>query len=95
MNRGAGCPAIDERLPAFVNILACGRHTTDLPHPAFKRVGDPAPPGIAEGVDAPVADGVAALVGGDGVVRDDSWIEVFRSERRTLAVVQATGPDYF
>jgi hypothetical protein len=27
----------------------------------------------------------AALVGGDGVVRDDSWIEVFRSATGTLA----------
>ncbi|GAA1655475.1 hypothetical protein [Actinoplanes couchii] len=36
----------------------------------------------------------AVLVGGDGVVRDDSWIEVFRSESGVLAFVQAGGPDY-
>ncbi|WP_433795740.1 hypothetical protein [Actinoplanes sp. CA-252034] len=37
---------------------------------------------------------MAALVGGDGVVRDDSWIEVFRGESGALAFVQAGGPDY-
>jgi hypothetical protein len=36
----------------------------------------------------------AVLVGADGVVRDDSWIEVYRSEDGTLAFVQASGPDY-
>jgi hypothetical protein len=37
---------------------------------------------------------MAALVGGDGVVRDDSWVEVFRGESGALAFVQAGGPDY-
>jgi hypothetical protein len=41
-----------------------------------------------------VGEGTAALVGGDGVVRDDSWIEVFESVDGTVAVVQAAGPDY-
>jgi hypothetical protein len=36
----------------------------------------------------------AALVGGDGVVRDDSWVEVFSNRSGTLAFVQAGGPDY-
>lgn len=37
---------------------------------------------------------MAALVGGDGVVRDDSWVEVFRGVSGSLAFVQAGGPDY-
>ncbi|MDI6101644.1 hypothetical protein QLQ12_23770 [Actinoplanes sp. NEAU-A12] len=37
---------------------------------------------------------MAVLVGGDGVVRDDSWIEVFQGESGVLAFVQASGPDY-
>lgn len=41
-----------------------------------------------------VGSGMAALVGGDGVVRDDSWIEVFRGASGALAFVQAAGPDY-
>ncbi|GLY07864.1 hypothetical protein [Actinoplanes sp. NBRC 101535] len=36
----------------------------------------------------------AALVGGDGVVRDDSWVEIFRDGSGVLAFVQAAGPDY-
>ncbi|MFG2014679.1 hypothetical protein [Actinomadura geliboluensis] len=36
----------------------------------------------------------AALVGGDGVVRDDSWIEVFQAASGTVAIVQASGGDY-
>lgn len=36
----------------------------------------------------------AALVGGDGVVRDDSWIEVFQAASGTVAIVQASGEDY-
>jgi hypothetical protein len=42
----------------------------------------------------PVGAERAVLVGGDGVVRDDSWIEVFESETGLIAVVQASGPDY-
>lgn len=36
----------------------------------------------------------AALVGGDGVVRDDSWIEVFQAASGTVAIVQASGAGY-
>lgn len=42
----------------------------------------------------PVGTGRALLVGGDGVVRDDSWIEVFETETGLVAIVQASGPDY-
>jgi hypothetical protein len=41
-----------------------------------------------------IGDGTAALVGADGVVRDDSWMEVFESTDCTLAIVQAAGSDY-
>jgi hypothetical protein len=41
-----------------------------------------------------VGTGQAALVGADGVVRDDSWIEVFQREMGLIAIVQASGPDY-
>ncbi len=41
-----------------------------------------------------VGSRMAALVGGDGVVGDDSWVEVFRGESGALAFVQAEGPDY-
>ncbi|BCL12399.1 hypothetical protein [Micromonospora sagamiensis] len=56
----------------------------------FERVVDLAP----EDTTISVGSGSAALVGGDGVVRDDSWIEVFQSEDGSLAFVQASGPDY-
>jgi hypothetical protein len=42
----------------------------------------------------PVGAGRAVLVGADGVVRDDSWIEVFTTEAGLVAIVQASGPDY-
>lgn len=41
-----------------------------------------------------VAGSTALLVGADGVVRDDSWMEVFESAEGTVAIVQASGPDY-
>jgi hypothetical protein len=41
-----------------------------------------------------VGAGRAAVVGGDGVVRDDSWIEVFEAASGLVAIVQASGPDY-
>lgn len=41
-----------------------------------------------------VGTGRAAVVGADGVVRDDSWMEVFEAEGGVIAVVQASGPDY-
>ncbi|MGC4821832.1 hypothetical protein [Micromonospora sp. DT63] len=41
-----------------------------------------------------VAGSTALLVGADGVVRDDSWMEVFESAEGTLAIVQASGTDY-
>src|SRR5215831_4826145 len=41
----------------------------------------------------PVGAGRAVLVGGDGEVRDDSWIEVFAAGG-LVAIVQAAGPDY-
>lgn len=42
----------------------------------------------------PVGVGRAVLVGADGVVRDDSWIEVFATDTGLVAIVQASGPDY-
>ncbi|TMR99347.1 hypothetical protein EJK15_07255 [Nonomuraea basaltis] len=47
-----------------------------------------------EDTSIPVGAGWAALVGADGVVRDDSWMEVFQAEDGGIAVVQASGPDY-
>lgn len=41
-----------------------------------------------------VGTGRAALVGGDAVVRDDSWVEVFEAETGVVAIVQASGHDY-
>jgi hypothetical protein len=41
-----------------------------------------------------VGAGRAVVVGADGVVRDDSWMEVFEAEDGAIAVVQASGPDY-
>jgi hypothetical protein len=41
----------------------------------------------------PVGAGRAVVVGGDGVVRDDSWIEVFAATSGLVAFVQASGPD--
>jgi hypothetical protein len=41
-----------------------------------------------------VGTGRAVLVGADGVVGDDSWMEVFESGAGVVAVVQASGPDY-
>lgn len=41
-----------------------------------------------------VGPGRAVLVGADGVVRDDSWLEVFTSAAGAIAIVQASGPDY-
>jgi hypothetical protein len=41
-----------------------------------------------------VGVGRAVLVGADGVVRDDSWIEVFATDTGLVAIVQASGPDY-
>jgi hypothetical protein len=42
----------------------------------------------------PLDVGAAVLVGGDGVVRDDSWMEVFEADDGALAIVQASGTDY-
>ena len=42
----------------------------------------------------PVGAGRAVLAGADGVVRDDSWIEVFATGTGLVAIVQASGPDY-
>ena len=41
-----------------------------------------------------VGAGTAFLVGGDGAVRDDSWIEVLEADDGALAIVQAAGFDY-
>lgn len=41
-----------------------------------------------------VGIGRAVLVGGDGVVCDDSWVEVFEAETGAVAIVQASGSDY-
>jgi hypothetical protein len=41
-----------------------------------------------------VGSGRAAVVGADGVVRDDSWMEVFEAASGLVAIVQASGPDY-
>jgi hypothetical protein len=42
----------------------------------------------------PVGSGRAVAVGADGVVRDDSWMEVFVAASGLVAIVQAAGPDY-
>ncbi|HEX6526135.1 MAG TPA: hypothetical protein VF070_39910 [Streptosporangiaceae bacterium] len=42
----------------------------------------------------PAGAGRALVVGADGVVRDDSWIEVFQAASGAVALVQASGPDY-
>ncbi|MER7211938.1 hypothetical protein ABT340_33190 [Streptosporangium sp. NPDC000239] len=47
-----------------------------------------------EDTSIPVGAGQAALVGADGVVGDDSWMEVFQAEDGGIAVVQASSPDY-
>ena len=41
----------------------------------------------------PLGAGRGLLVGADGVVGDDSWMEVFTSKTGCIAVVQASGPD--
>jgi hypothetical protein len=41
-----------------------------------------------------VGTGRGLVVGADGVVRDDSWIEVFQAASGAVALVQASGPDY-
>ncbi len=38
--------------------------------------------------------GRAAVAGAGGVVRDDSWMEVFEAASGRVAIVQASGPDY-
>ena len=47
-----------------------------------------------EDTSVPVGAGRGLLVGADGVVGDDSWMEVFINKSGRLAVVQASGPDY-
>lgn len=42
----------------------------------------------------PVGTGQGLVVGADGVVRDDSWIEVFQAAGGAVALVQGSGPDY-
>jgi hypothetical protein len=47
-----------------------------------------------EETSVPVGPGRAALVGTDGVVSDEGWLEVFTVARDALAVVQVSGTDY-
>ena len=47
-----------------------------------------------EETSVPVGSGRALVIGADGVVRDDSWMEVFTTASGLVAVVQASGPDY-
>lgn len=56
----------------------------------FDRIVDLAP----EETSILLSDQAAAVVGGDGVVRDDSWMEVFESADGAIAIVQAAGDDY-
>jgi hypothetical protein len=42
----------------------------------------------------PAGAGRAVLVGGDGEVRDEGWIEVFAAAGGVVAIVQAAGADY-
>jgi hypothetical protein len=56
----------------------------------FDRIVDLGP----EEISIPLGGEAAALVGGDGVVRDDSWMEVFESVDGVIAIVQASGTDY-
>lgn len=57
----------------------------------FERVIVGLPP---EATGVAVGSGRGVLVGADGVVRDDSWIEVFEDRRGAIAFVQASGDDY-
>ena len=41
-----------------------------------------------------VGEQMAAVVGADGVVRDDSWMEVFESSDGAVVIIQASGEDY-
>ena len=41
-----------------------------------------------------LGDRTAAVVGADGMVGDDSWMEVFESADGSVAIVQAAGYDY-
>ena len=41
----------------------------------------------------PVGAGRAVVAGADGVVRDDSWVEVFEAADGVVAIVQAADPD--
>ena len=47
-----------------------------------------------EDTSVAVGAGRRVLVGADGVVGDDSWMEVFTNKSGCLAVVQARRPDY-
>ncbi|GLY78629.1 hypothetical protein Airi01_068960 [Actinoallomurus iriomotensis] len=47
-----------------------------------------------EVTSVPVGPGRAALIGTDGVVGDEGWLEVFTVAHDALAVVQVSGPDY-
>jgi hypothetical protein len=47
-----------------------------------------------EDTSVPVGAGRGVLVGADGVVGDEGWMEVFTTKSGCIAVVQASGPDY-
>ncbi|MFI5490667.1 hypothetical protein [Micromonospora echinaurantiaca] len=72
-----------------IDAIGCGEWR-GYSNDDFERVIDLA----AEATTISVGAGTAALIGGDGIVRDDSWIEVFQSDVGVLAFVQASVPDY-
>jgi hypothetical protein len=51
-------------------------------------------PSSARRTSITVGTGRAAVAGADGVVRDDSWMEVFEAASGRVAIVQASGPDH-
>ncbi|MFI7547473.1 hypothetical protein [Actinoplanes sp. NPDC049599] len=56
----------------------------------FDRIVDLGP----EETGISLGEHTAAVVGADGVVRDDSWMEVFESPEGSIAIIQASGDDY-
>jgi len=69
------------------SLVAAGWHGYD--ETEYERVID-----RPQGVDAFAVGAGAGVLIGDGVVRDDSWIEVFASSDGGFAAVQAAGADY-
>jgi hypothetical protein len=76
--------------PYLAIDAAVGRFWRGMSGNEYDRIVDMTP----EETSIAVAGSTALLVGADGVVGDDSWMEVFESADGALAIVQASGPDY-